>query len=87
VIVEDTLIGDGASCWGEVVGEDGVFGGMCEEERLIVRHPANAVGYGDGVFHRVAGEVGVEAEESALTFYEKEGKTAKVFGMKKNGSR
>ena len=70
---------DGAGCGGEVVGEDGVFGGVCKEESLVVQHPANTVGDGDGVLHGMAGEVGVEAEEGALTFYKKERQTARIF--------
>ena len=72
MVVEDALVGDGAGIGREVVGEDGVFGGVREEQGLVVRHPADAVGDGDGVLHGVAGQVGVEAEEGALTYYKRE---------------
>jgi hypothetical protein len=66
MVVEGALIGDGAGCGREVVGEDSIFGGVREKESLVVWHPADAVGDGDGVLHGVAGEVRVEAEEGAL---------------------
>lgn len=65
MVVEGALVGDGAGGRREIVCEDGVFGGVGEEQGLVVAGPADTVGNGDWVLHGMAGEVGVEAEEAA----------------------